>query len=413
MTGDALTWFFSPGDEKTHTRVSQNGELAYYSSSDVSLFPEAPREKLLEALERSGGLLVEPRNGLLCFQIFDGGGSYRPPNCGLLLSLAGEPKPVALAPFELRVGDRLLLPVDEDSQSRLMYFYQTLDNLPPDHKWNVLHALRRPSLELRVERIEREIEDLRAAVASPKRQEPQPTLTSRANQAPEASTYNQTSSSGRETPEVNVPFGLSARTLTYVMSAVVLLAAVFSYFFGYWMGNTSPQPKTAVTGEKPKQLEGGTGSENQGQVRLSEQEKIWNEASKALITNMANLDSAIKVLYSSHKLAGLKQPLGDKNWAIALAKLELHRLNRLNAGSRDLTGPDILKDTAANLVGIKTGAISAVSYMACKAFLSPQLGPRDDAPKIPISGGCDQLDATEVTSGLAMIDAWLAAKVNK
>lgn len=81
---------------------------------------------------------------------------YTPPSRVLRLG------PVSLPRFEelpqkadLPFGDHLVVPVSAEAERRLEVFHETLDGFPSDLALSILNVIRRPSLEWRIERLEK------------------------------------------------------------------------------------------------------------------------------------------------------------------------------------------------------------------------------------------------------------------
>ena len=148
----AQLWVFSRGGE----------DLSQFASAEAST-QEQSRTLFLELFH-----IVEPRGGMVfCARELNGGAirlelqlaaarEYDPPRHLLRLSSVGNPGFLDITDrIDLEVGDHLVVPVSVGAESRLRAFYQNVQNLPPDLQSSVLNVIRRPSLEWRVERIER------------------------------------------------------------------------------------------------------------------------------------------------------------------------------------------------------------------------------------------------------------------
>jgi len=144
-------WMFS----REKIDLSRFARTAVSSEEDWKNF----HQELQASLQPGGGFLVyaQAHNDGVKAQIFrKEAPGYQPPNRMLRLTLCGD------AQFEeiknnvdLRVGDHLVLPVNGQAEGRLTALRDDLKGLPSDLESSVLNIIRRPSLEWRLDRIER------------------------------------------------------------------------------------------------------------------------------------------------------------------------------------------------------------------------------------------------------------------
>lgn len=155
MRNDFVT-FFSPGD-----RRGKRGLIVEDTAGGGPVYVDGDISKLNgnvnEGFKQYGGVAVtiDPA-GSKAIVDTKGTGSYQPPQRILRLSIDQRAEWINVPyEFELSLGDHLLVPVDKKSQDVLVEFHKSLEYLPADCAINVLNSIRRPSLELRVARLER------------------------------------------------------------------------------------------------------------------------------------------------------------------------------------------------------------------------------------------------------------------
>ncbi len=135
--------------------------LARFTNSTVSSEEERKNlhQEIQGSLQAGGGLLVyaRPHNEVVKVQLFRVEvPGYVPPKRMLRLSLSGDAQfETITGNTDLEIGDHLLIPASKDAESRLNALRDDLKGLPSDLESSVLNIIRRPSLEWRIERIER------------------------------------------------------------------------------------------------------------------------------------------------------------------------------------------------------------------------------------------------------------------
>jgi hypothetical protein len=124
-------------------------------------------------LQSGGGLLVSarPHNEVVKVQLYRSETpGYVPPKRMLRLSLSGDAQFENITGnLELEIGDHLLLPVSKNAEARLSALRDDLKGLPSDLESSILNIIRRPSLEWRLDRIERTLGMLPATQAERQR----------------------------------------------------------------------------------------------------------------------------------------------------------------------------------------------------------------------------------------------------
>ncbi len=109
-----------------------------------------------ELLNKQGGLMVEWSGGRYRVGVFEASG-YEPPSSLLLLGLSGLPRKVAVESGREAVRDasqRLVAAVSQDAQRHLEALMVQLGGFPDDIQSVLFNAMRRPSQEARLSRLE-------------------------------------------------------------------------------------------------------------------------------------------------------------------------------------------------------------------------------------------------------------------
>lgn len=178
MNTDLLT-FFSPRESRggviqvftVQVEKMADIEILVYSPEKVDLSRPAvvsvASDKEYQALVKEIKNLLPPGGGILAqLQSHNGftrtaltifkGPNFKPPQKMLRLSPAGPPRfeniPEAV---DVPMGDHLVVPATDEAEKRLAAFYDELKGFPADLASAILNVIRRPSLEWRIERIER------------------------------------------------------------------------------------------------------------------------------------------------------------------------------------------------------------------------------------------------------------------
>jgi hypothetical protein len=152
--GDSLVaqfWVFTRGDV----------DLSRFANTTASTREEldALYKNLRDVIQPRGGLVVyaHDHNNVVKIQLSRVAASgYVPPGSMLRIKLFGDAQFETIkGNADLETGDHLLLPVSEDAEAQLSAFREDLKGLPSDQESSVLNVIRRPSLDWRIERIER------------------------------------------------------------------------------------------------------------------------------------------------------------------------------------------------------------------------------------------------------------------
>ena len=129
------------------------------------------KANLRESMRQSGGgLLVEENrsDGRLIVEISKVGeenvGGFEPPQTIFCIEYGGELRSYPFTNISLRLplarDAHLIIPVDTEAEAHFRSFRENYSSwFPADFETNMLHILRRPSLDLRIERLERIISE--------------------------------------------------------------------------------------------------------------------------------------------------------------------------------------------------------------------------------------------------------------
>lgn len=144
-------WVFTPG----------RADLSQFAAATVSSEESYKRllEELHSMLQQSGGILIraQAHNDVVRTKLTrvetEG---YTAPRSLLRLSAVGDPRFEEISDLiDLKLGEHLIVPVCAAAEAKLHALREDLKGLPTDLESSVLNVLRRPSLEWRLDRIER------------------------------------------------------------------------------------------------------------------------------------------------------------------------------------------------------------------------------------------------------------------
>lgn len=172
-----LVTFYSPGgqgetlylDSPARAGRGASKAVAYSAGSLDGFNDQSPSHqdeseyrkslsRLGELLKRQGGLLIHWKEDQMWVQTFPASGYAPPSRLELLRLAAGKPQSVAFEtgkPRRLQPGDRFLAAVDRSAEKDLQELMRRLEGFAPDIRETVLSALRSPSLDVRLNRLER------------------------------------------------------------------------------------------------------------------------------------------------------------------------------------------------------------------------------------------------------------------
>lgn len=236
---DSLTFFrdrsLGQGKEwRIHLRYGKGaGLLVFYSCHPVqaSFYAEtlsatdpsahaAHKAKLRESIRQSGGgLLVEMRLGEGHKQVevnkVGQAGRYEPPQTVFYIEYGGDLQECPFigdgAVLSLAQDAHLILPVDAEAESRFRSFREQYSSwFPADFETSLFNLLRRPSLDLRIDRLERIL----------------------------AVTDGQEDAGGRIDPAAGQPLS----TLSWLGYGILGLCLLSSLAYPYFQGETGPVP---------------------------------------------------------------------------------------------------------------------------------------------------------------------------
>ncbi|HEX4960921.1 MAG TPA: hypothetical protein VF173_08790 [Thermoanaerobaculia bacterium] len=421
-TTDLLT-FFQPGksDGTTWTFPLRNNDglvaqiwVFSRSDEDLSRFANAAastEEEFRSLLKELQGV-VQPRGGIVLYA-YDHNGliraspylvgtqGYALPQRLLRLSPAGEPSFENITdPIDLDVGDHLVIPVSKDAEARLKAFHQDVKDLPSDLQSSVFNVIRRPSLEWRIERIERTL-SLKPATR-----------------------FDQQRSQARKGKALDRFFHLFMRPIPIgpaVAAALLLMAgSVFAYekLSDYRNEKGTPisetpspnSPTPTPTPVKPQSTPASNPSSKELDGTLSELRSAVEKSKRP----------AIQKLYSSH----LKNPWHF--WQAGKATSTFWGMAKLQALQLKLLGDDdsMLANPAAqtsvkNLYGKPANsdvligndkALNLLGWVACQGSKKPEFPATESDPKplpLPINRACTDLKPDDAIPGLEALTEWV------
>jgi Big-like domain-containing protein len=152
ISSDFVTFFFREGEAEGRSVSLVNGDMlitAYVNGVDWD------EQDLDGSLQKLGGVKVIINTAKNSARIStEKTQKYRGPRKMLCLQIDQAPKLIEIGNFNFRAGDHLVVPVDEQSEQALDDLRRTLEYLPSDYEISIMNFLRRPSLEMRIARLE-------------------------------------------------------------------------------------------------------------------------------------------------------------------------------------------------------------------------------------------------------------------
>lgn len=371
-------------------------------------------QELQTSLQPGGGFLVcaQAHNDGVKAQIFrKEAPGYQPPQRMLRLTLCGD------AHFEeiknnadLRVGDHLVLPVNGQAEGRLTALRDDLKGLPSDLESSVLNIIRRPSLEWRLDRIERTLS------------------------LPQATQADQRKSQARQSSfmERLYDFVMWKVPIGPVVGALVLMTGALFAYTKYSkpsegqesstnVAQTEPQTTTAsvsTSASKPPADTSQRAREGAGEDESAKSERALSDLRQAMGKSK---DPAISELYESH-FKDSAQPWKSGNPTPAfwgMAKLQALQLNIVAKNEDMLKDPNT--QTKVKLVYRKKASIEALTanknaldllgWLACQGSDQPAFPKTDKDPNpspLPTQRKCSELKKPDsAVPGLQTLTAWV------
>jgi hypothetical protein len=337
--------------------------------------------EVYDALRPGGGLLIcaRPHDDAVKVQLWRvKAPDYSPPKRMLRLTPCGD------ALFEnitdscdLQLGEHLLLPVSKDAEARLHALREHLKGLPSDLESSVLNIIRRPSLEWRIERIER-------ALSMP---------------AGGSARQRSRARSGRLLDRLGALLMRPIPVGPAIGAALLLMASAVLAYQKLPLGHG----ENGITN-----LPAGTASSDELAAPLG-------ELRKALASSK---QPGIQGLYSTH-LQDLRFWQSDKPtpafWGVAkLQALQMGTLagnDKMLAKTGDQTAIKSLYAKNGEALRNNDKALDLLGWMACQGpTRTPELPPTADDPKplpLPGSRACDDLKPAAAAAGLEALADWV------
>jgi len=398
----AQIWVFSPSAENL-------SRLANATASTEEEF-----RSLLKDLQR----MVQPYGGIV-FYAYDHNGmtrintyvaeakGYALPKQLLRLSPAGEPKFENITdPIDLEVGDHLIVPISKDAEARLKDFHQNVDGLPRDLQSSVYNAIRRPSLEWRIDRIERKL------------------------LLPPATQIEwQRSSAGKKT-HLDRLYGLVMQQIPIGPAAFVALALMAGTLYTHdkvkerYEKSLSKSSIVTQTSDAPSVPD--PVSREGDQDAYPSEANDTKPALDALFTALKGSQSkTLQDLYASHFQNHQEEPFGDSSpvfWGIA--KLEALRLRLIEDRNPILKEVDLnapVKAIYRSRAGRKelqdATVLNLLAWGSCRQFRRAEMPETETVPKEAFSlqtgHACDQWKAEDVVPGLKALTDWVNTQGRK
>lgn len=395
QVGDGIfneVWMFARGK----VELSQLAATSVPSEEDYKNL----LKEILAAIQPEGGILVYARthndvDRVQTVRVESPG--YALPKQVLRLGPSGDARFEDISSStDLEVGDHLLLPVSAEAERRLRSLSQDLKGLPPDLESSVLNIIRRPSLEWRIQRIERTLSVPPATRAEQQRRRV---------------------GKGAWWEKLR---GIIIRPIPAWTAVVAALLLMVGTLFAY----ESFHPLNQVSKKKAEmETTPGTVTVKKPTPEPKETPKIEPEDLKASLDNLFKAlstadDQSVRGLYESHfkdhQKDALKSP--DVSWGIT-------KLQALELGFIDKNHPQFrLSDRLAwsdtekvyrderNLSILKenTDAVDLLAYTWCQQTNAPNLPvtPKYKDP-LPLKGACGDVKPDDAVPGLEALTDWV------
>ncbi len=299
-----LVTFFQPRGEAHSVSADESG------ASTVLVWNRGERSSRV-----AGGIALSAAGDELTVQVLAADG-YDPPSRMLRLDLMGATSSVPLSGrTACHPGDHFLIPVDRNAETILLRLTETLRFLPADVERSFFHLIARPSLELRVRRLEELVEgrEARPLVQSPR---------------------------SRKYPYKAVGAGLA------VVCLVVILVSVL---------HRTPEPTPP---QRPTEVNTLVSARNPGSQRIS---AIYQAASLGLLT-----DSPSSAEWKRFAIEVLKLEMVTHNLVNDKSEAELSQPN---------AWIDTLSLYESGQGQFRAADRKLISWASCKAFGNPDLSP--------------------------------------
>lgn len=411
-----------PGNPDTQVLVYSPEKVDLPSQTAKGMLSDGEYKDFLKEIRTNlaprGGMIaqVSSHNGFVQAVFFPvKAQGYTPPSRMLRLGPASSPRFEELPQkADLPVGDHLVVPVSAEAETRLEVFHEVVDGFPSDLALSILNVIRRPSLEWRIERLEKH-----------------------ARQAPATWVEEQRSSGRRETfleklyrwLMWRLPVGAVAGAVAVTLLLANGAVAGYHRLFG-------DEPETEGADETP----GGTGFETpasppantpprrpdpaeqppagsggNGPTAPAEGEaNVPSPLNELFKTLAASENEAIKTLYEKH----LADPQGQiPGWG--LAKLEALHLGIIDPDDPVLSDPtewtavkDIYRsERGKEALASKKEASALLAWGSCTYFGKPELPATKNNTNPPLAFGtesdCRKLNLEDVRVGYQDLTDWV------
>jgi hypothetical protein len=395
-------WVFTPGTT----------DLSRFAVADVS--SEESYKRLLAdihaLLQQSGGIVIraQAHNDVVRAKLTRVEASgYTAPRSMLRLSAVGDPRFEEISEVvDLKVGEHLLVPVSQAAEERLRSFYDDLKGLPTDLETSILNVLRRPSLEWRIERIEKIL-----------------------SLPPATQTEWQRSRIRNETFLEKllrifmwrIPAGPVAAALLLTVGSM----AAFGKFTAADARQEQGQEHTEEAGGNREKSKGASSQaadkRDENKIKLSAAEDpLQKSVDELFVALKAKGEGDLKSLYTSH-FQGHQRDFFSKSspgiWGIA--KLQALRWSLLVNDNATLTKVDhqaqvkeaYASPTARSALEADKSAARLLAWSLCQAYGKAEMPATNTEPRealqVPADQECKELKREDAVPGLEALTDWV------
>jgi hypothetical protein len=385
-------------------RVDLSRPAAFSVASDKDYLALVNEIKAL--LAPGGGILAElqSHNGLTrtALTIFKSLG-FKSPQKMLRLSPAGSPRFETIPEsVDVPMGDHLVVPVTAEAEERLASFYEKLHGFPADLESSILNVIRRPSLEWRIERIERVL--------------------------------NRPAATWKEEQRSRARGGTFLEKLLRIVMRPIPVGPAIAAALLLTAGTLAAYDNLFDSGEKPKETEATPKVSNANTAAASTQEngedpdpeEQEEPVHKDVDKSLGNLFTALQEnrelekLYKSHFDTHQDKPFEDSSpVALGIAKLQAVQLGliknddamladqQLQAGTKSIYASDAGNKALAK----NENTLELLAWSSCQRFGKPELPKTNTAPKAALiwatGRDCNHLKIENAAAGLDTLTDWV------
>lgn len=383
--------------------VAGKADPPHFSPGAVTTEDEGKRliKNLQGLIQQRGGILIQSRahNEVVKTQMIQvKTPQYTPPRQLLRLSPASRPHFEKITGSEdLEIGEHFVIPVSAEAEDRLRVLCKELNGLPTDMESSILNLIRRPSLEWRMDRIERTLSLPPANWADQQRE--------RAKRGDFLDKLHRA-------VMWRIPIGP-------VIAALLLLTSTVAAYDKYFAHEEQATDARKTDEKTDSNIQASSTAKTVSPVADAQ---VKDAASDSLEESLEDLYTAlgasrnddIQKLYTTHFM---NQSANSQTLGWGMAKLQALQLGIL-------TTNDSLLGSPQNLTGVKNvynqkgiaalkdheDSRNLLAWASCRAFGRPELPKTEKDPNpVPFDekGDCEDIKPEDAEPGLESLINWV------